>query len=258
MATTAMAMEAAPAAVAAIQENFPGAVEESSFIGSVANKLAAHGITKHNSIAMVSTCRDEASRLLDSLVDTHFGLTFALNGLAGVPPGGALAIKAGASHSPQDESGRERYVFLGFTHIGVDETGAIGKMRRAGRHATSSACGALLALTAQFSNSKDLPEASADDIEVHELTKKLLAKDPEPNIVSVTKAAVSVIDNTLEHLISVAVDSSKADYAVITGVQIHSGNNLPDAPFQLENTVEYIAPSLSYVVINGEKKPLVL
>ncbi|GJP66289.1 hypothetical protein CLOP_g23179 [Closterium sp. NIES-67] len=129
-------------------------------------------------------------------------------------------------------------------------------MRRAGRPALSGACGALLALTAQFSASKELPEASADDLEVHYLTKKLLEANPEPNIVAVTKAAVDVINSTLEHLISVAVDSKKADYAVITGVQIHSGNNPPGTPFNLENTVEYITPSLAYVVVDGVKKTL--
>ncbi|CAI5974161.1 unnamed protein product [Closterium sp. NIES-64] len=238
--------------------NFPGSVEETGYIATVAEKLKEHGFTKDNSIALVSTCRDEASRLLDATIDKHFGLTFALNGLAGVPPGGALAIKAGASHSPQDEGGKERYVFFGLTHIGVDETGAIGKMRREGRSAASGACGALLALTAQFSASKDLPEASEDDLEVHNLTKKLLAVNPEPNIVAVTKAAVDVINSTLEHLISVAVDSTKADYAVITGVQIHSGNNPVGTEFKLENTVEYITPSLAYVVVDGVKKELSL
>ncbi|CAI5502331.1 unnamed protein product [Closterium sp. Naga37s-1] len=258
MASTVFAKEATPAAVESIQTNFPGSVEETTYVASVADKLKEHGFTKDNSIALVSTCRDEASRLLDATIDKHFGLTFALNGLAGVPPGGALAIKAGASHSPQDESGKERYVFFGLTHIGVDETGAIGKMRREGRSAASGACGALLALTAQFSASKDLPEPSEDDLEVHNLTKKLLAVNPEPNIVAVTKAAVDVINSTLEHLISVAVDSTKADYAVITGVQIHSGNNPVGTEFKLENTVEYITPSLAYVVVDGVKKELSL
>ncbi|CAI5527307.1 unnamed protein product [Closterium sp. Naga37s-1] len=258
MASTVFAKEATPAAVESIQASFPGSVEETTYVASVADKLKEHGFSKDNSIALVSTCRDEASRLLDSTIDKHFGLTFALNGLAGVPPGGALAIKAGASHSPQDESGKERYVFFGLTHIGVDETGAIGKMRREGRSAASGACGALLALTAQFSASKDLPEASEDDLEVHNLTKKLLAVNPEPNIVAVTKAAVDVINSTLEHLISVAVDSTKADYAVITGVQIHSGNNPVGTEFKLENTVEYITPSLAYVVVDGVKKELSL
>ncbi|GJP35599.1 hypothetical protein CLOM_g20097 [Closterium sp. NIES-68] len=262
MATTIIAKEATPAAVAAVQEHFSGAVEEAEFIDTVAEKLREHGFNRDNSIALVSTCRDEASRFFDALIDKHFGLVFSLAGLAGVPPGGVLAVKAGTSHSPQDENGRERYVFFGFTHIGVDERGTVGKMRRGGRANVSGACGALAALTAQFSSGKTLGEADEEDMEVHLLTKKLLAKDPEPNLVAVTKAAVEVINETLEKLIATAVDPSKADYAVVTGVQIHSNCHQGEVeaeaggPFQLSETVEYIAPSLGYVVVQGERTPL--
>ncbi|CAI5482378.1 unnamed protein product [Closterium sp. Yama58-4] len=269
MATTILAKEATPAAVAAIQENFSGAVGEAEFIDTVAEKLREHGFNRDNCIALVSTCRDEASRFFDALVDKHFGLVFSLGGLAGVPPGGLLAVKAGTSHSPQDENGRERYVFFGFTHIGVDERGTVGKMRRGGRANVSGACGALAALTAQFSSGAALGEADEEDMEVFLLSKKLRAKDPEPNLVAVTKAAVEVINETLEKLIATAVDTSKADYAVITGVQIHSnchhgagagegeeGKQAAGGKFQLSETVEYIAPSLGYVVVQGEKTPL--
>ncbi|CAI5961167.1 unnamed protein product [Closterium sp. NIES-64] len=259
-------LQATPAAVAAIQENFSGAVEEAEFIDTVAEKLREHGFNRDNSIALVSTCRDEASRFFDALIDKHFGLVFSLAGLAGVPPGGVLAVKAGTSHSPQDENGRERYVFFGFTHIGVDERGTVGKMRRGGRANVSGACGALAALTAQFSSGTALGEADEEDMEVFLLSKKLRAKEPEPTLVAVTKAAVEVINETIEKLIATAVDTSKADYAVITGVQIHSSCHVQSeeaqqaaaagGAFQLSETVEYIAPSLGYVVVQGEKTPL--
>ncbi|CAI5500019.1 unnamed protein product, partial [Closterium sp. Naga37s-1] len=254
---------ATPAAVAAIQTHFKGAVEETEFIDTVAAKLKEHGFKRDNCIALVSTCRDEASRLFDGLVDKHFGLVFSLNGLAGVPPGGVLSIKAGTSHSPQDASGRERYVFFGLTHIGIDDHGTCGKMRRNGRATMSGACGALAALTTQLANGKGLGEADEEDMEAHLLFKKLRVKDPPANIVAVTKAAVAVINDTIKKLIAKAVDATKADYAVVTGVQIHSnchpeGPTGDAAPFKLSETVEYVSPSLGYVVVKGVKTPLKL
>ncbi|CAI5953602.1 unnamed protein product [Closterium sp. NIES-64] len=268
MQLTPVLPSATPAAVAAIQTHFKGAVEETEFIDTVAAKLREHGFKRDNCIALVSTCRDEASRLFDGLVDKHFGLVFSLNGLAGVPPGGVLAVKAGTSHSPQDATGRERYVFFGFTHIGIDDSGMAGKMRRNGRAAMSGACGALAALTAQLKDGKGLGEADEEDMEAYLLFKKLRVKDPPANIVAVTKAAVAVINDTLEKIIAKVVDATKADYAVFTGVQIHS-NCYPSgstggvapfklAPFKLSETVEYVSPSLGYVVVNGVKTPLKL
>jgi hypothetical protein len=52
----------------------------------------------------------------------------------------------------------------------------------------------------------------------------------------------------LEYLISKAVDINKADYAVITGVQVHNwSTDLEGANF------EFVAPTKCYVVVAGEK-----
>ena len=39
---------------------------------------------------------------------------------------------------------------------------------------------------------------------------------------------LQVVTETLEDLISKVIDTSKADYAVITGTQIHTGQNVSD------------------------------
>lgn len=53
----------------------------------------------------------------------------------------------------------------------------------------------------------------------------------------------------LEQLIDAAVDTSKADYAVCTGVQIHSW---PD-PSTGAPAIEFVMPTKSYVVIDGKR-----
>jgi hypothetical protein len=55
----------------------------------------------------------------------------------------------------------------------------------------------------------------------------------------------------LEYLISKAVNPKNADYAVVTGVQIHNwASDLDDARIP---SMEFVAPARAYVVINGEK-----
>jgi hypothetical protein len=53
----------------------------------------------------------------------------------------------------------------------------------------------------------------------------------------------------LEKLISKAVDTSKADYAVVTGVQIHNWARNLDDPNSY--SMEFVAPSTVYAVVNG-------
>jgi hypothetical protein len=62
--------------------------------------------------------------------------------------------------------------------------------------------------------------------------------------------AVSVPQD-LEYLISKAVNPKSADYAVVTGVQIHNwASNLDDERIP---SMEFVAPARAYVVVNGEK-----
>ena len=62
--------------------------------------------------------------------------------------------------------------------------------------------------------------------------------------------AEKVITQDLEVLISKAIDTTKSDYAVIAGVQIHSwpltvGKGPP---------LDYLWPKAAYAVVNGERR----
>ena len=46
-------------------------------------------------------------------------------------------------------TGRERYVFFSFPHIGIDDSGEVGAISRPGRAKVSHACGALLKALAE-------------------------------------------------------------------------------------------------------------
>ncbi len=65
-----------------------------------------------------------------------------------------------------------------------------------------------------------------------------------PSLLELTKIARKVIQEDLESAIGKVVDTSKSDYTMLTGIQIHTP----------EGT--YVWPAESYVVKDGEKHEL--
>lgn len=128
----------------------------------------------------------------------------------------------------------------------------------------SSACGALIACTSHL-KSEGL-EVNCKTPGVHDplepeysilkqrLARRLRHEGAEASkldLVSVTKAAERTITADLEYLIEKAVDTSKADYAVFSGVQIHNwAANLDDPNVP---SLEFVGAGKSYVVVNGQK-----
>ena len=68
-----------------------------------------------------------------------------------------------------------------------------------------------------------------------------------PGLVSLTKLGCTAILEDLQRMIQLTVDTSRSDYAVMTGIQIHG----PE-----EKT--FVCPSVMYVVVNGKRQELAL
>ncbi|CAI6008036.1 unnamed protein product [Closterium sp. NIES-65] len=260
-AAVSRAKRAAPAALATMAATFPNAMQEEMFMHAVADELRNLGFKRDNCIALVNTCRDEVCRPIVNLIDKEFGLSFNIAGLGGLVNCGKTGFKAAMSHSPEfpcetDGKPRERYIFFGFPHVSIGESGEVGSLLRRGRGKPSSACGALIAIQGDISAGGEIEE-DPNNAEYVLLKKKIAAKIPpssgSPSLVQVTRAALQAITDDLENLISLTVDPATADYAVITGVQIHSGNQVPGEEFRIERTCDYIAPNAMYAVIRGEK-----
>eukprot|EP00887_Chlorella_sp_A99_P007456 scaffold2.g7456.t1 len=166
---------------------------------------------------MVNLCRDEITATLKLKIDQLFGSSFNTNGLGGVLTCGATGMGAGLSHAPVSaSSGKERYVFLSFPHISINARGE--RLARRLRYEGET-------------------EASVSGL----------------SLVDITKVAERTITDDLEYLISHTVDPRKADYAVVTGIQIHNwGEKFDDDSPNLE----FVAPASVYVVVNGEKTHL--
>ncbi len=68
------------------------------------------------------------------------------------------------------------------------------------------------------------------------------------------QVAERTISDDLEYLIEKAVNPASADYAVITGVEVHNwAAHLEEGG---EPSMEFIAPTKAYVVVNGVKTHL--
>jgi hypothetical protein len=220
--------------------------------------------------AMVNLCRDEITVTLKHKLDQVFGSSFNVNGLGGVLTCGVTGVAAGLSHAPiSSGSGKERYVFFSFPHISIDSRGMVGTISRPGRPGQSCACGAL---------NKAMVDIKAGGLAanckvpgVHEpldpeftILKQRLARRlryegvndasvANLDLVAITSVAERTITDDLEFLISQTVDPTKADYVVVTGVQIHNwGSTFDDESPNLE----FVAPQTVYAVVNGEKTHL--
>ncbi|CAI5519416.1 unnamed protein product [Closterium sp. Naga37s-1] len=256
------AKHAAASALATMATTFPSAMQEEAFLKAVAVELAKLGFRKDNGIALVNTCRDEVCRPVVSIIDREFGLSFNISGLGGLVNCGKVGFGAAMSHSPEfpcdvDGNLKERYIFFAFPHVSIGESGEVGSLLRRGRGKASSACGALIAINNDINNGV-APSMDSDDPEYTLLRKKIMAKvsGGDQSLVDVTRAALAAINEDLEKLISLTVNPATADYAVITGVQIHSGDQIPGQPFRIERTCDYIAPDKMYAVVRGQKYDL--
>lgn len=218
---------------------------EVDFIRATYSVLKQYGFTEDNSIAAVCVCRDEISQTIRGLIKYVWGEAFNLSSLAAMFTAGKTGLLAAIHHAPK-VGDRERYVFYVIPHIAIDEEGRMGFCKRKGIE-ESSACGALCLFLNELKGGKLHIALDEEDIEQSLIKRRLLREIPYghvPDLLELTKITRKAIQTDLEHAIEKIVDTSKSDYAVITGIQIHA----PDG--------NYIWPAESYVVINGVKQEL--
>ncbi|GLC33492.1 hypothetical protein PLESTB_000080900 [Pleodorina starrii] len=246
---------------------FPTALGVDDFMARVEIALAGFGFTGDNTIAMTNLCRDEVTQVVKDKIEACFGSSFNTNGLGAVLTCGVTGMKAGLSHSPVCAGGRERYVFFAFPHIAINSEGEMGAISRPGRPKKSCACGAL---------QKCLIELKAEGVEaavrspgLHDplepeysilkqrLARRIRYEKTDVSVLdlpSLTQIAERTISDDLEYLIEKAVNPAMADYAVITGTEIH--NWAADLEDGGEPSMEFVAPTKAYVVVNGVKTHL--
>eukprot|EP00873_Tetraselmis_striata_P040314 jgi/Tetstr1/460578/TSEL_000503.t1 len=249
----------------AVKEHFPTAFTADDLLLRMEVALNAFGFNGSNSIGIVNLCRDEATNPLKQKIEAIYPLVFNINGLGGGLTCGVTGMGAGLSHSPV-QGGRKRYIFFSCPHVAIDSKGNAGPLARPGQQATNCACGAMIGALGQF-NANGLKtymtpdgEHEAADPEFSIFKQRLAGRIQKEekelkdiDLVELTKICERQISSDLEFLISKAVNTKDADYAVITGVQIHNWGEKYDNG---EPNLEIVAPTAGYVVVNGQKTEL--
>lgn len=229
-----------------MKESFENSIKEVDYIRKTYNILHDFGFNDDNAFASVCVCRDEISQTVRSIVKHIWGEAFNFSSLAAMFTAGKTGLKAAIHHAPRVDD-KERYVFYVIPHIAINEDGKSGFCRRRGIKEDSSACGALCLFLSELHEGKLLIKLDEEDIEESLLKRRLLREIPYghvPDLIELTKITRKVIQEDLEHIIEKVVDTSKSDYALFSGIQIHA----PDA--------NYIWPADSYAVIDGKRLEL--
>lgn len=224
-----------------LDQHFPNAISEIKFVTQSSEWLYGLGFSAENSIASLSRCRDELTMPLLQKLRATWGELFDLSALAGMIFAGKTGFSAAIGHAPTMFE-RHRYLFFAFTHIGIAEDGTIGKHLRDGQDQPTLTCGALSALLADLQKGDLDTTIDAADLEQSLLRRRLApaASQSSPDLVTLTKLAEQAISADLQQMIDLTVDSSKADYGVITGIQIHAA--------QQRN---FISLATAHAVVNG-------
>lgn len=125
-----------------LETYFPEAVSGKSAQMTVANVMDSLGMTGPNTAFAESSCPDELNHDsftadISERLGAQMGEVFILGGLAGVPFVGSAGWNAFAHHVPDGGN-----VFVLYApHVGISETGKVGKVHRPGMPKETSACG---------------------------------------------------------------------------------------------------------------------
>ncbi|WP_088893900.1 FAD-dependent oxidoreductase [Leptolyngbya ohadii] len=211
-----------PAFQEALQAHFPGALPITDYMSKTYQCLSQYGFCDENTMAMVSSCRDEIADTLFVEVMRHWGKTFNCCSLAGFIMMGKTGLAAAVDHTPIT-NGTRRFIFYAMPHIAISEEGELGKIHRSGIEKISRACGALDTIVKELEFSSPKLEMDMQDIEQTIIRQKVLSTinyGDKPDLVEITKLAAQIIFNDVDQLLN-TLDQSVFKYAVMTGIQIH-------------------------------------
>lgn len=231
-----------------LSKYFDRVYTEVDFVQKTYNALKKFGFTDENAIASVCVCRDEISQYIRSIIKHTWGEAFNFSSLAGMFTAGKTGLKAAMHHAPRVD-GRERYVYYVIPHIAINEEGKTGFCKRKGIKEDSSACGALCLFLDELRQGKLHITIDEEDIEESLIKRRLLKEIPYghvPDLLELTKITRKVIQTDLEHVLEKVVDTTKSDYALMTGIQIHGPEK------------NYVWPSECYAVVNSIKQDIKL
>ena len=188
--------------------------------------LARVGFRPSNALTLVGVCRDELMVDFDEAIAGVWGRPFQIGSLAGLAFLGRTGIQAALGHVP-GEDGRHRLAVFCFPHVGIDESGIVGRVQRRGMYRESTACGALVAFHDRWLLGHSVDALDADDVEQSLLSMRLtsmLDGDQVPSLIGLTELARRATVTDVRTFVDLARGGEPVDVAYISGIVLH----LPD------------------------------
>lgn len=207
-----------------VTDHFPGALPLEDFAVRLRTVLEPHGFAPGRALLMVGVCRDELCFPLLERLQDDWGSAFQLGSLGGLLLLGRTGLAAAQNHAPED-AGPRRYVVVALAHVGVDDDGEVGRVRRLGQAAPSATCGALMAFHGELSEGRLDVELDPGDLEQSLLRQRLLralryGEVPDP--LALTLVARDAIMDDLQAVAGTLDDRGPADVAAVGGVLVHA------------------------------------
>ena len=221
---------------------FPGALPVDDYVKRTFEAVRPFGLVHDNTLAMVGVCRDELTDAVSEPVRNAWGPPFRMSGMAGMLFLGMAGMRAAHFHAP-GQDGRQRFVVYLMPHIGIDEAGRVGYVRRPGQDVTTTACGALMQFQGELADGRVVTDLDPFDLEMSLLRQRLLRAIPYgqvPDIVALTTTARDAIVDDLVRTAARMHSWRNADVAVFSGIQIHT----PDG--------DYVQPGVSTVRLGDD------
>ena len=126
---------------AIVKSKFPNALTNKELLTKVTEVLSKKGFTPENTLLATSLCCDELARALEDDFVRVYGDNFFLGGLSGFPFAGNTGFGAMAAHIPDDGYS----IIIYGPHVGISQTGVVGKVERKGIELLDNCCGSAIA-----------------------------------------------------------------------------------------------------------------
>lgn len=223
-----------------LQSSFPGAVSVEDYVKRTYDACLSQGLTAGRALALVGLCRDELSDALADPIRATWGSPFRMSGLAGMLFLGQAGLRAAQGHAPDGD--RRQYIVYAMPHIGVDDDGRVGYVRRPHQGVPTTACGALMGVRALLETGATSGDIDPDDLELSLLRQRVQRALPSggvPDIAELTTIVRDVILDDLTGTIERMGGWADDDLAVFSGIHIHTADG------------DYVQPGRSWVRLAG-------
>ena len=201
---------------------YPKAARGDILIKLVDTILLENGATPDNTLFGNSTCPDELNRIIESF-SNYWGDNFVLGGLAGFPFTGKSGFSAFSDHVPDNGN----LFILYASHMGISDTGEIGKIKRSGMRDETNCCGSTI--TAYQNVINKISEIHDNKFDFQQLYVQSVIEQYKEQLSDVEKPEVYlshlIFDKIDEYLRKIMSENYRGDIYLLGGIQINTPSN---------------------------------